>query len=181
MVALRRTFPRVAWRGWRVMEGFGGLMGMVFGGVVMRRDPEPCSCRLARSGLGENRQLTSVPSVLLRLMAGPSVIVGHLEGCGGSPPTNDHHKTTLPLHSRLPPSLPPSLPPGLHVTQLLHPLMPRYDGTCHSSSVKPFIPLTRDLLSGQSVKTSSCQSLSQSRRLIKQLVYRKYFERAQRL
>lgn len=72
----------------------------------MCRDPEPCSCRLARSGLGENQQLTSVPSVLLRLMAGASVIVGHLEG------GNDHHNTARPS----------SL--GLRVTQLLCPVLP---------------------------------------------------------
>lgn len=74
----------VAPRGLAWMECYGrvwGAAGMFFGmGVVMRRDPEPCSCRLARSGLGENQQLTSVPSVLLRLMVGASVIVGHLEG-----------------------------------------------------------------------------------------------------
>lgn len=97
---------------------------MFFGGVVMRRDPEPCSCRLARFGLGENRQLTSVPSVLLWPMAGASVIVGHLEGVkvGGGAGGDHHHNTTsLPPHSHLH----PTLTPGLHVTQLLHPLMPR--------------------------------------------------------
>ncbi|KAK2880588.1 hypothetical protein Q8A73_023286 [Channa argus] len=74
---------------------------------------------------------------------------GQDEGRG----TNDHHNTTQPPHSLLPPAL-----PGLHVTQLLHPLMPCYKGTCHSLSVKPFISPTRDLLASQSIKPSSCQS-----------------------
>lgn len=99
-----------------------GVDGVFFGGVVMRRDPEPCSCRLARSGLGENRQLTSVPSVLLRPMAGASVIVGHLEGVKvGGGEGGDHRHNTLPPHSHLH----PTLTPGLRVTQLLHPLMLR--------------------------------------------------------
>lgn len=50
------------------------------GGVVMGRDPDPCSCRLARSMLRENRLLISMPGVLLRVCVWGVVIGGHLEG-----------------------------------------------------------------------------------------------------
>lgn len=76
--------PGVA-AGW--CRGLGGWWGCFSdGGVggVMRRGTEPCSCRLARSGLRENRQLTSGPGALLRPGGGGSVIVGHLDWRGGN-------------------------------------------------------------------------------------------------
>lgn len=92
----------MAWRGWRVMSGFGGVMGDVCVCRGRRGGAKPCSCCLARSGLGEDRQLTSLPSVLLRPAVGASVIVGHLESRGGL----------------LTPPPAPSLTPELRVTQL---------------------------------------------------------------
>lgn len=101
MATFSRLLPHVAWSRWSVMEG---LWGCFFArGGCMQRNPEPCSCRLARSGLRENRQLASVPSVLQRLMAGASVIMGHLvgslrESVKGGEPTDT--KTTELTHSR---------------------------------------------------------------------------------
>lgn len=74
------TWPGMDGVLWRSLGGWRGCF--LVEGVVMHWDPEPCSCRLARSGLGENRQLISMPSVLVRPMAGASVIVGHLEEGG---------------------------------------------------------------------------------------------------
>ncbi|KAK2842810.1 hypothetical protein Q5P01_013010 [Channa striata] len=102
----------VAPRGLAWMEGYvgvWGVMGMFLsgGGFVMHIDPDPCSCRLARSSLGEKRQLTSVPSVLLWPIEGASVIVEHLEGgkMRGGAPTTAATPPNLPTVAYIRPSV----------------------------------------------------------------------------
>lgn len=103
MVVLKRTFPRVAWRRWRVMQGLGGWWGcfLVWGGCYAYR---PWAMQLSPGTLRPQGKPTAHVSAKCPAAADSGGLC-HRGASGGRKGegrgTNDHHKT------------PPSLPTGV--------------------------------------------------------------------